>query len=99
MRELKQQHKPASRPSGGQPGNGNAIRPGNDLRFEMFLSKTRRGFFEEYFELQYGRPARSEDELRQVVRRLANNAIDHAMAEVFERMQPGRVTQSMGEVF
>jgi hypothetical protein len=85
--------------SGGAPkGNRNAAKIGEDLRFEMFLSKPRRMFFEEWFNLRFGRPHLNENELRDAARQLANNAIDRAIVEEFERHHPGR-TNSGGEVF
>ena len=86
------------RQRGGQKGNRNAAKAGDDLRFEMFLSKPRRMFFEEWFLLKFGRLALGEDELRDAARQLANAAIDRAIIEEFERHQPGR-TNSGGEVF
>lgn len=86
------------RPRGGQKGNRNAAKVGDDLRFEMFLSKPRRMFFEEWFLLKFGRLALGEDELRDAARQLANAAIDRAIVEEFERHKPGR-TDSGGEVF
>ena len=84
---------------GGAPkGNRNAAKIGADLRFEMFLSKPRRMFFEEWFNLRFGRPPLNENELREVARQLANTAIDRAIIEEYEQHQPGR-TNSGGEVF
>lgn len=83
---------------GAQKGNRNAAKLGEDLRFEMFLSKPRRMFFEEWFLLKFGRLALNEDELREAARQIANSAIDRAIVEEFERHQPGR-TNSGGEVF
>jgi hypothetical protein len=91
--------KQGQRRAGAPKGNRNAAKIGEDLRFEMYLSKTRRGFFEEWFSLKFGRMALSEDELREAARQLANAAIDRAMVEEFERHQPGRTTSSGGEVF
>lgn len=86
------------RERGGQKGNRNAAKLGEELRFEMFLSKPRRMFFEEWFLLKFGRLALGEDELREAARQVANGAIDQAIVEEFERHQPGR-TNSGGEVF
>lgn len=86
------------KPRGGQKGNRNAAKLGEDLRFEMYLSKTRRGFFEEWFTMKFGRLPLAEDELREAARQLANAAIDHAIIEEFERRHPGR-TSGSGEVF
>ena len=83
---------------GAPKGNRNAAKVGEDLRFEMYLSKLRRGFFEEWFALKFGRPPLGEDELREAARQLASTAIDRAMVEEFERHQPGR-TSGSGEVF
>lgn len=84
------------KPRGAQKGNRNAAKIGEDLRFEMYLSKLRRSFFEEWFQLKFGRPAINEDELREVARQVANAAIDRTMVEDFERLDPGRFG---GEVF
>jgi hypothetical protein len=40
------------RPKGAQKGNRNAAKLGEDLRLELFLSKWRRGFLEEWFVLK-----------------------------------------------
>lgn len=90
---------PAKGKAGAPRGNRNAVKAGEDLRMEMYLSKYKRAFFEQYFELKFGRPARSDDELRETFRQLAYAALDHAMAEEFERHQPGSVTASSGETF
>lgn len=82
---------------GAPKGNRNAAKIGEDLRFEMYLSKIRRGFLQEWYQLKFGRSA-SEDELREAARNLANAAIDRALVEEFERHQPGR-TAGSGEVF
>jgi hypothetical protein len=84
------------KPRGAQKGNRNAAKIGEDLRFEMYFSKLRRAFFEEWFQLKFGRPAINEDELREVARHVANAAIDRAMVEDFERLNPRRLA---GEVF
>jgi hypothetical protein len=86
------------KPRGGQKGNRNAAKAGEDLRFEVYLSKPRRMFFEEWFLLRFGRPHSGEDELREAARQLASAAIDRAIVEEFEKHQPGR-TNSGGEVF
>lgn len=83
---------------GAQKGNRNAAKLGEDLRFEMYLSKIRRGFLEEWFTMKFGRLPLAEDELREAARQLANAAIDRAIIEEFERHQPGR-TGGSGEVF
>jgi hypothetical protein len=95
---LKESDGQGGRGRGGQKGNRNAAKLGGDLRFEMFLSKPRRMFFEEWFVLKFGRIPLGEDELREAARQIANNAIDRAIVEEFERNQPGR-TNSGGEVF
>src|SRR3954462_5051096 len=82
---------------GGQKGNRNAAKPGEELRFEMFLSKPRRMFFEEWFLLKFGRLALGEDELREAARQLANTAIDQAIVEEFKLRYPDRFGGS--EVF
>ncbi len=86
-----------SKQAGAPKGNRNAAKVGEDLRFEMYLSKTRRGFLEEWYLLKFGRAA-SEDELREVARGLANSAIDRALVTEFELHEPGRTTKN-GEVF
>jgi hypothetical protein len=83
---------------GAPKGNRNAAKIGEDLRFEMYLSKVRRTFFEEWFVLKFGRPPTGEEELREAARQLASTAIDRAILEEFERDQPGR-TSGTGEVF
>lgn len=88
-----------NRGRGGQKGNRNAAKLGEGLRTELYLSKLRRGFLEEWFVLRFGRPALHEDELRQEVRQIANAAIDHALVEEFERHEPGRTTRGRSEVF
>ena len=86
------------RERGGQKGNRNAAKIGEGLRVEIYLSKPKRMFFEEWFLLKFGRLALSEDELREAARQLANAAIDQAIVNEFEKHQPGR-TNSGGEVF
>jgi len=84
------------RPKGAQKGNRNAAKVGEDLRLELFLSKWRRSFLEEWFLLKFGRPAAGEDELREVVRQIANAALDRAFVEEFEVHKPG---SNRGETF
>ncbi len=96
--ETPKAEKQLKKPRGGQKGNRNAAKSGQELKFEMFLSKPRRMFFEEWFTLKYGRLPLGQDELREAARQLANAAIDRAIVEEFERHQPGR-TNSGGEVF
>ncbi len=86
------------RPRGAQKGNRNAAKVGEDLRLELYLSKWRRRFLEEWFVLKFGRPATGEDELRETVRQVALAALDRAFVEEFERNQPGK-TSTGGEVF
>lgn len=83
---------------GAPKGNRYAAKVGEDLRMELYLSKTRRTFMEKWYELRYGKHP-GEDELREAVRRLANAAIDQAMIDEFERHQPGSVWGNGGEVF
>lgn len=100
-RKASQEKEPSTRPvriRGAQKGNRNAAKVGEDLRLELYLSKTKRGFFEEWFEMVNGRKPYSDDELREAARRVANAAIDRAIVEEFEKRQPGR-TSSGGEVF
>jgi hypothetical protein len=75
-----------------------SVKLGEDLRFEMYLSKIRQGFLEEWYLLKFGRSATSEDELREAARQIVTVALDRAFVEEFERYQPGRTTPS-GEVF
>jgi ribosomal protein L29 len=82
---------------GAPKGNRNAAKLGEDLRFEMYLSKIRRNLFEEWFQLKFGSMP-NEDDLREAARAIANAALDHEMATEFERHQPGRTSNS-GEVF
>jgi hypothetical protein len=83
--------------AGAPRGNRNAAKVGEDLRLELYLSKIRRGFLEEWYELRFGvRP--TEDQLRESVRQFANKAIDRAILEEFEHHHPGRTVPS-GEVF
>ena len=64
-------------PKGGAPkGNRNAAKVGRDLRLELYLSKVKCGFFEEFFILKFGRPPYSDDELREVARKIAYAALD-----------------------
>jgi hypothetical protein len=99
---LNKEKPPAKSPSpkkrGAPRGNTNASKIGEDLRLELFLSKPRRMFFEEWFTLKFGRAALNEDELREAARQIANAAIDRAIVEEFEKHHPGR-TNSGGEVF
>jgi hypothetical protein len=82
---------------GAPRGNRNAAKVGEELRLELFLSKPRRKFFEEWFSLKYGRAALNEDELREMARQLANAAIDQAIVEEFKLHYPNRFGGS--EVF
>jgi hypothetical protein len=84
---------------GAPKGNQYAVKAGEDLRTEVYLSKYKRAFLEEWFQLKYERPALTEDELRQAVRQLAYAAIDHAIVIEFERQQPGRTKGNNPEVF
>lgn len=90
---------PKERERGAQKGNRNAAKIGDDLRVEFYLSKLRRGFLEEWFELKFGRKAFDDDELRQAVRQIANTALDHALIEEFEQHQPGRTSRGQIELF
>lgn len=82
---------------GAPRGNRNAAKMGEELRLELFLSKPRRKFFEEWFSLKFGRAALNEDELREMARQLANTAIDQAIVEEFKLHYPNRFGGS--EVF
>lgn len=62
------------------------------------MSKVERGFFEKYFKLRFGRPARNNSELSKLARELAKDAIRHAMVEEFERHDPGRTSRGWSEV-
>jgi hypothetical protein len=85
--------KPLKVKKGAPKGNRNAAKVGEDLRFEMYLSKVRRRFLVEWFELKFGYVP-TDQELREAARNLANVAIDRAMVEEFEKHYP-----SSGEVF
>lgn len=89
--------KPKTKQRGAPRGNRNAAKMGEELRLELFLSKPRRKFFEEWFSLKFGRAALNEDELREMARQLANNAIDQAIIEEFKLHYPNRFGGS--EVF
>ena len=93
----KEKEKEKKGKAGAPRGNRNAAKLGEDLRLELYLSKIRRGFLEEWYELRNGSKP-TEDQLRESVRQLANRAIDQAILEEFERHQPGRTVPS-GEVF
>lgn len=84
---------------GAPKGSHNAAKLGRDLKYQMYMSKVRRGFFEEYFELKFGRPAFNDNELSDLARQIAEEAITHAMVEEFERVQPGRTTRGVSEAF
>jgi hypothetical protein len=84
---------------GAPKGNQYALKPGEDLQLLLYLSKYKRAFLEEWFQLKYGRTAINNDELRQAVRTLAHAAIDHAIVTEFERQQPGRTKGNNPEVF
>ncbi len=88
---------PSPKKRGAPRGNTNAAKIGDDLRLELFLSKPRRMFFEEWFTLKFGRAALNEDELREAARQLANTAIDQAIVEEFKLRYPERFGGS--EVF
>ncbi len=82
---------------GAPKGNRNAAKVGEDLRLELYLSKIRRSFLEEWFFLKFGRQP-TQAELKEAVRTIANNAIILAMIEEFERHKPGSTVGS-SEVF
>ena len=90
--------KAGSERRGAPKGNRYAAKVGDDLRLELYLSKTRRTYMERWYELRYQRQP-SEDELRDAVRILANSAIHQAMIDEFERHQPGLIWGNGGEVF
>ena len=83
---------------GGQKGNRNAAKVGEFIRFELFLSKTRSVYLAEWFEMKFGFTP-NEEQLKEAARQLAYNAIDSAIIQEFERVQPGRIWSSAGEVF
>ena len=85
---------------GGAPkGNRNAAKLGEDLKYQMYMSKVRRGFFAEWFELKFGRAAISDKELVEAARQIADQAINREMVELFERHDPGRTSRGSSEVF
>lgn len=92
-----QQEKQSKARPGAPRGNRNAAKVGEDLRVEVYLSKVRRGFLEEWYVMKYGKQPNEED-LREAVRLISSNALTQALIEEFERHQPGR-TSSGGEVF
>jgi hypothetical protein len=87
------------RKKGGAPkGNRNAAKSGEDLRIEFYLSKVRRQLLSEWFELRFGFSP-SEEQLREALRQVLNMALDHTMAEEFEKHRPGSTKGGYGEVF
>jgi hypothetical protein len=97
--EVTPKSKPSSTNSGrkrGAPkGSRNAAKPGEDLRLELFFSKSRRYFLEEWYESQFGRKPTEED-LREAARTLALRAIDQVIIDDYERKHPPELG---GEVF
>ena len=85
--------------SGAPKGNRNAAKLGQDLKYQSYMSKLERGFFEEFFELRFGRAAHEDKELTQLARQLATLAIRREMVQEFERHDPGRTTRGSSEVF
>lgn len=83
---------------GAPKGNRYAAKVGEDLRLELYLSKTKRGFLEKWYELRYGKPP-TENELREALRILVNSAIHQSLIEEFERHNPGSILGNGGEVF
>jgi hypothetical protein len=80
---------------GAPKGSRNAAKPGEDLRLELHFSKPRRFFLAQWYEQQYGYKP-SDDELREVARRLALTAIDNIVWEDYHRRHPNGTG---GEVF
>ncbi len=75
----------AKKGGGGAPkGNRNAARLGQDLKFEMFLSKTRRNMLEEYCLFKF-RHLPPEEELRAIAREIAYAAIDQECIRTLTR--------------
>ena len=85
--------------SGAPKGNRNAAKLGRDLKYQSYMSKLERSFFEEFFQLRFGRAARDDKELTQLARQLATQAIRREMVAEFERHEPGRTTRGSSEVF
>jgi hypothetical protein len=83
---------------GAPPGNTYAAKPGQDLKFPIYMSKILRAYFEEWFEMIYGRSAENETELRVVAREIAEKAIKNEIIKEFERRDPGRTTRGSMEV-
>jgi hypothetical protein len=99
MKKLTSTSATTAQKRGAPRGSRNAAKGGRDLKYQMYMSKTRRGFFEEYFTLRFGRPPSSDDELRELARQIAEQAITHSMVEEFERHDPGSTTRGSSEVF
>ncbi len=86
-----------ARKRGAPRGSRNAAKPGEDLRLELFFSKSRRFFLEEWYENQFGcKP--TEAQLRETARNLALNAIDRLVWEDYRQRHP-ELLNSGGEVF
>jgi hypothetical protein len=83
------------RKRGAPKGSRNAAKPGEDLRLELHFSKPRRFFLAQWYEQQYGYKP-SDDELREVARRMALTAIDNIVWEDYHRRHPNGTG---GEVF
>jgi hypothetical protein len=77
---------------GAPKGNRNAAKRGEALRIEWFLSKVKRGFLAEWYELNFGvKP--SEEQLREAARSIANLALDQALVQEFEKHYPSKASE------
>jgi len=97
--EQSQRQTKSKNKSGAPKGNRNAAKLGRDLKYQSYMSKLERSFFEEFFELRYGRAARDDKELIGLARQLATQAIRREMVQEFERHDPGCTTRGSSEVF
>lgn len=88
----------SGRKRGAPKGSRNAAKPGEDLRLELFFSKSRRFFLKDWYENQFGRTP-TEEQLREAARSLAQNAINQIIMEDYERRHPELFKSGRGEVF
>ena len=86
------------RKRGAPKGSRNAAKPGEDLRLELFFSKSRRFFLKDWYENQFGRTP-TEEQLREAARNLAQNAINQIIMEDYERRHPELFKSGRSEVF
>lgn len=86
------------RKRGAPKGSRNAAKPGEDMRLELFFSKSRRFFLKDWYENQFGRTP-TEEQLREAARNLAQNAINQIIMEDYERRHPELFKSGRSEVF